>query len=71
MAGHRKGVGRVAALEARLDGDVVAKPGDMTPSYGCDEAQAEKFEGSAGRAASQQRQGYMMVIVSGHEEQVV
>ena len=27
MAGHREGIGRAAALEARLDGDVVAELG--------------------------------------------
>jgi len=65
--------GQVMALDIDNSGavancEIVAKSGDMTPSYGCDEAQAEKFEASA---ASQQRQGYMMVIVYGHEEQVV
>jgi len=68
--------GQVMALAIDNSGavancEIVAKSGDMTPSYGCDEAQTEKFEASAGHAASHQRQGYMMVIVYGHEEQVV
>ena len=47
---------------------VVATSGDMTPNYGCDEARAEQFEASA--AAPAPRQGFMTVLVYGHEEQI-
>jgi hypothetical protein len=45
---------------------VIATGGEMTPEYGCDEAQTERFEA----AASAPRQGFMTVLVYGHEEHV-
>ena len=45
---------------------VVATGGDMTPEYGCDEAQTERFD----TAAAAPRQGFMTVLVYGHEEHV-
>jgi hypothetical protein len=48
---------------------VVAKSGDMLPDYGCKEAQAERFEANV-KAAERQRQGFMTVLVYGHEEHV-
>lgn len=48
---------------------VVAKSGDMTPEYGCDDAKTERFEANS-KAASTQRQGFMTVLVYGHEEHV-
>lgn len=47
---------------------IVARTGDMTPEYGCDEAKTEKFEASA--ASEQHRLGFMTVAVYGHEEHV-
>jgi hypothetical protein len=47
---------------------VVAKAGSVTPDYGCDEAVAEKFQASAGQTASPQ--GFMTVLVYGHQENV-
>lgn len=47
---------------------VVAKAGSVTPDYGCDEATAEKFQASAGEAAPPQ--GFMTVLVYGHQENV-
>lgn len=49
---------------------VVDKGGDMTPQYGCDEAQTEKFEAMATKTAAGHRMGYMTVLVYGHEEHV-
>lgn len=49
---------------------VVAVSGEMTPNYGCDEAQAEKFEAKAG-AEAPHRQGFLTVLVYGHEEHLV
>jgi hypothetical protein len=47
---------------------VVATSGEMTPTYGCDEAQAEKFEASA--PATTHRRGFLTVLVYGHEEEI-
>ena len=50
---------------------VVAKSGDMTPEYGCDEAQTEHFEATGAKtAAAEPRLGTMTVLVYGHEEHV-
>lgn len=50
---------------------VVDKGGDMTPEYGCSEAKAEKFEPTAAKTAeATPRQGFMTVLVYGHEEHV-
>ena len=52
---------------------VVAKDGDMTPGYGCEEATSEKFEATAAHAPAHagEREGVMTVLVYGHEEHVV
>jgi len=51
---------------------VIAKSGDMTPSYGCDDAQAEHFTASAARpGAGEGHEGFMTILVYGHEEHVV
>ncbi len=50
---------------------IVAKAGDMTPDYGCEEAVAETFEASAKGAEAEARQGYMSILVYGHAEHVV
>ena len=44
-----------------------------TMENGCSEAEAERFEASAGRqhAAAPRREGYMTIIVYGHSEHVV
>lgn len=47
---------------------IVARAGSMAPDYGCDEAAAEKFQASAGPAASPQ--GFMTILVYGHQENV-
>jgi hypothetical protein len=49
---------------------VIDKGGELTPEYGCDEAQTEKFEAMASRTAAAHRMGYMTVLVYGHEEHV-
>ena len=55
-----------------LGGQVMAlaidEAGSVTPDYGCDEAVAEKFQASAGQTASPQ--GFMTVLVYGHQENV-
>jgi hypothetical protein len=48
--------------------EVVAKAGSVTPDYGCDEVEAEKFQASAGQAAAPQ--GFMTILVYGHQENV-
>ena len=54
------------------DCKVVASSGSMSPGYGCDDASAEKFQASAGRAAHEpERQGYMTILVYGHQEHMV
>jgi hypothetical protein len=50
---------------------IVSKSGTMTPDYGCDEARTERFEASAGRSAEQSQQGFMTILVYGHDEHVV
>lgn len=47
---------------------VIAKSGDVTPDYGCDEASAEKFQPTSGSADS--RVGFMTIMVYGHSENV-
>jgi hypothetical protein len=59
------GKGTVRACE------IVVASGDVRPAYGCKEARAERFEASAGREAPQVLQGFMTIIVYGHEEQLV
>jgi hypothetical protein len=50
---------------------VVATSGDVTPAYGCDDAQSEHFEASAVRSGTEAKVGYMTVLVYGHEEHLV
>jgi hypothetical protein len=50
---------------------IVSKSGSMTPDYGCEEAKAERFEANAGQSAEQSLQGYMTILVYGHDEHVV
>lgn len=51
---------------------IVATSGSVTPQYGCSEAEAERFDASAGSArATAPREGYMTIIVYGHSEHVV
>ncbi|MGZ2412870.1 hypothetical protein ACUXST_002312 [Sphingomonas sp. F9_3S_D5_B_2] len=49
---------------------VVARSGDVMVDYGCAEAQAERFQASASRGDAVQRQGYMTVLIYGHDEHV-
>ena len=49
---------------------VVARAGDVTPDYGCTEATAERFEAAAGDAAEAEAEGFMTVLVYGHQENV-
>src|SRR4051812_32549819 len=46
---------------------IVAKAGDMTPDYGCDEVATERFEATADKSADHHRQGYMTILVYGHD----
>lgn len=48
--------------------EVINMSGEVTPTYGCAEARAERFQAGAGRPASPLRHGFMTVIVYGHEE---
>ena len=51
---------------------IVSSAGDLTPDYGCTEAQAERFQTSASTAhEASPRQGTMSIIVYGHAEHVV
>jgi hypothetical protein len=51
---------------------IVATSGSVTPQYGCSEAEAERFEASAGaHVTAPQREGYLTIIVYGHSEHVV
>jgi hypothetical protein len=59
------GVGKVSGCK------VVATSGDMTPDYGCDEAKTERFEASGKTAKAPTRQGFMTILVYGHNEHVV
>lgn len=52
------------------DCKVVATSGSMTPEYGCADASTEKFQASAGQTAPE-RQGYMTILVYGHQEHMV
>ena len=47
---------------------IVARSGEMTPEYGCDEAQTEKFEPTGRTASAEPQLGFMTVAVYGHEE---
>ena len=51
---------------------IVAQSGSMQPAYGCDDAQAERFQASVGGAQKEeQRSGYMTILVYGHSEHMV
>ena len=50
---------------------VVAATGETGLSYGCEEAQAERFEAAASRSAAPRREGFMTILVYGHTEHVV
>jgi hypothetical protein len=50
---------------------IVEKSGDMQPGYGCKEASAEKFQASARSATAAPHEGYMTILVYGHQEHVV
>ena len=50
---------------------IVSRDGDMTPDYGCEDASAEKFEATAERSVDHSLQGYMTILVYGHDEHVV
>ena len=51
---------------------IVSSAGDMTPDYGCTEAQAERFQASASNAhEAGPRQATMSIIVYGHAEHMV
>lgn len=63
--------GKVMALAFDSNGAVrgcrvLAASGDLTPSYGCREARAERFEAS--RRSSPASEGFMTILVYGHEE---
>lgn len=67
--------GKVIALAIDAAGAVrncrvVGASGELRPAYDCDEARAERFEASAGRATPQVRQGFMTILAYGHEEQL-
>jgi hypothetical protein len=49
---------------------VVVESGEVRPAYGCEEARTERFEGGPDRSAAEAKQGFMTVLVYGHEEQV-
>ena len=49
---------------------IVGTSGDIRPDYGCDQLSAEKFEASATKASAEVRQGFMTVLVYGHEESI-
>ncbi len=50
---------------------IVAASGSMRPEYGCDDAQAERFQASVGGAHKADRDGYMTILVYGHSEHMV
>ena len=51
---------------------VIAKSGEMTPAYSCDDAQSEHFEASAARPGTgDAHEGFMTILVYGHEEHLV
>ena len=65
--------GRVMVLAIDATGavrscQVVGASGELRPAYGCDEARAERFEASAGRAQPQVRHAFMTILAYGHEE---
>jgi len=49
---------------------VVSTAGEMTLSYGCAEARAEKFQASMRRGEAAEREGFMTVLIYAHPEHV-
>lgn len=49
---------------------IVGSSGDLTPTYGCDEAKAEQFRAAASAAQTPPRQAFMTIRVFGHQEQI-
>lgn len=65
--------GQVLALAIDDKGAVkscrtIVASGEIRPAYGCDEARAERFEAGARKQAAEVSQGFMTIIVYGHEE---
>lgn len=65
--------GQVLALAIDGKGAVkscrtIVASGDIRPAYGCEEAKAERFEASARERGRDTSEGYMTIIVYGHEE---
>lgn len=51
---------------------IVSTAGSMTPDYGCDQAQAERFQASmSGAKPSAEREATMTILVYGHAEHLV
>lgn len=46
---------------------IIGRSGDVRPDYGCDQLRAERFEAAANRGGDV-RQGFITVLVYGHEE---
>lgn len=59
------GAGKVSGCK------VVLSQGETGLDYGCSEASAERFEATAARGAEAQRQGFLTVLVYGHNEHMV
>jgi hypothetical protein len=47
---------------------VVAASGDVAPAYGCREARAERFAIARRGSSSNISEGFMTILVYGHEE---
>ena len=65
--------GQVLALAIDQSGKVkscrtIVASGEIRPAYGCDEARAERFEASARQQRPVKSEGFMTIIVYGHEE---
>ena len=52
------------------DCKVVSTGGEMTPDYGCAEARSERFEASAEPKSATAREGFMTIMIYGHNENV-
>ena len=51
--------------------EVINMSGEVTPTYGCAEARAERFQASMGGATKSSREGFMTILVYGHAEHMV
>ena len=49
---------------------IIGRSGDVRPDYGCDQIKAEKFSASARGGSSNSRQGFITILVYGHEESI-